>query len=125
MRGKYFKGSQKWVVKAVGEKKLPWEIVHAQKQHFPVAMDTFTKALPMLKNGMVSEIFKWGAAETEAILGKIARTPQIAFNLLGVELWARMYLRGESPEVLGEKLLFFNQFLIDGAPKAGLAAVGR
>lgn len=125
MRGKYFKESQKWVVKAVGEKKLPWEIVHSQKQHFPVAMDTFTKALPMLKDGMTSEIFKWGASETEAILGKIARTPQIAFNLLGVELWARMYLRGESPEVLGEKLLFFNQFVIDGSPKAALTAVSR
>lgn len=107
--GKFYKGSQKWVVKAVGEKKLPWDIVHSKKQHFPVAMDTFTRALPMLKRGMAAEIFKWGASETDSIIGKVAKTPQIAFNLLGVEIWARLYLRGEKPEVLGDELLFLNR----------------
>jgi asparagine synthase (glutamine-hydrolysing) len=109
LRGKYYKGSQKWVVKAVGEKKLPWEIVHAQKLHFPVAMDTFTRAMPMMKGGLVAELFKWDRAQTDHILRDIAKTPQIAYNILCVEIWARLYMCQETPEVIGEELLSYNR----------------
>ena len=106
LRMKYHKGSGKWVVKAVGEKKLPREIVHAHKQHFPVAMDTFVgKAGDLLRGGLVPELFKWGPAETELILDRIQKTPQVIYNVLCVELWARMFLNNETPEALGERLM--------------------
>ena len=109
LRGKYYKGSQKWVVKAVGEKRLPQEIVHSKKLHFPVAMDTFHRASSMLKNGMAAELFKWGAGETEALLNEAAHAPTVMHNLLGIEIWARLFLRGESAAVLGEELLSSKQ----------------
>jgi len=104
-RMKYHEGKTKWVVKAIGDKKLPSEIVHAKKIHFAVPMATWRHGALLLRGGVSAELFKWGAEETEAILARALKTETVIQNLVAVELWGRMFLRGESAETLGETLL--------------------
>jgi len=110
-------GKGKWIVKKVAEKRLPHSIVHARKLQFPVDMGTWRTAADLLEGGMVPELFKWGTRETQAILERAKQAPTVIHNLLGVELWARLYLRNESPAELGEALLGLNR-------KHGVARVG-
>ncbi len=105
IRMKYHQGKSKWVVKTVAEKKLPAEIVHSKKIHFAVAMDTWRHSAGLLKAGMLSELFKWGAREEAVILERSLDKPTVIHNLLGVEIWARLFLKNETPEKLGEELL--------------------
>lgn len=104
-RMKYRNGMSKWVVKKAAEKKLPYEIVHSRKVHFAVPMNTWRQAAPLLEGGMTAHLFRWGSEETKALLERAKDSPTVIHNLLGVELWARIFLGGESPESLGERLL--------------------
>ena len=108
-RMKYRHGQTKWVVKAMGEARLPRSIVHAPKIHFAVPMDTWRAAASLLRGGVASELFKWGAEETDAILQRACHTSTVIHNLVGVELWGQMFLRGEPPEALGETLMEVGQ----------------
>ncbi len=108
-RVKYHKGEGKWIVKQVGEKKLPREIVYGQKLHFPVAMDTFRGARALIETGLLPQLFKWSVGETNLLLEEAAQNHTVIYNLLGVELWARMFLNGDSREELGETLLSVSQ----------------
>ena len=101
---KYHKGISKWVVKKVGEKKLPHEIVHSRKVHFAVPMNTWRSAASLLKGGMVPELFKWGRQETHYLVGRAVQNHTVIHNLLGVELWARLYFKNQSAQQLGEEL---------------------
>ena len=68
-------------------------------------MNTWKNAASLLKEGMVSELFKWGRNETELLVERSVESQTVIHNLLGIELWARIFLRGDSPESLGEELL--------------------
>ncbi len=107
---KYNEGKTKWVVKKAAERgnKLPREIIHAPKVHFAVTMGTLAAGSQLLEKGMAAELLKWGNDETKGILNRAVKAPTVIHNLLGVELWARMFLKGELPEQLGEKLQAMN-----------------
>lgn len=119
---KYHNGQTKWVVKQAGEKKLPHDIVHAPKVHFAVPMATWKHGISFLTAGMVPELFKWGAQETQALVERAMQTETVVHNLVGVELWARMFLRGDSPEQLGETLLRLSREGTNGKHGATLVA---
>ena len=108
-RLKYHNGKTKWVVKTLAEKKIPKEIVHSRKVHFAVPMNTWRHAASMLQGGMVAELFKWGREETKILLDRIIERPTVIHNVLGAEIWARIFLRGDSPEELGEQLFGASQ----------------
>jgi len=115
---KYRDGKSKWIVKAAAERAnaLPPEIIHARKLHFPVPMHLLGVGLPLLRGGMAAELLKWGAAETDTLIERASRAPTVLHNFIGLELWARLFLRGESPERLGETLLRCHRE--DGMPSA-------
>jgi len=104
---KYHQRKSKWVVKAFAEKAnaLPREIIHAPKVHFAVPVETLSRPNALLKSGMISELFKWGSCEVETIVDRALEAPTVMSNLLSVELWARIFLKGISPEHLGEELV--------------------
>ena len=106
-RMKYHQGKTKWVVKAAAEhgNKLPRQIIHSPKVHFAVPMGTFRSGLSLLKDGIAAELFKWGPQEAQLIIERASRAPTVLHNLLGLEVWGRIFLRGESPDQLGEALL--------------------
>jgi asparagine synthase (glutamine-hydrolysing) len=102
---KFLKGMTKRIVKKSAEKKLPLDIVHAPKIGFGVGQHLWKGTESLLDGGMVPELFKWGASEVKEISRALFEDPWFAFHILSVELWARVYFRGESPVELGEQLL--------------------
>ncbi len=98
-------GRNKWIVRKAAEKWLPPMTVQAEKLGFPVDMEAWQTTARLLEKGMVSQFFKWGEKETQVILKRAVTAPTVIHNLLGVELWARLYFQNESKSELGEKLV--------------------
>lgn len=98
-------GEGKWVVKAAADKRLPRQIVHAPKLGFTFVEEAFRYGLPLLSGGVSAELFRWTQATTRS-LQDVLRQDRIAiWCLVSIELWARLYLRGESSEELAERLV--------------------
>ena len=105
---KYRKGVTKRIVKRVAEACLPHEIVHARKIGFGVSATLWRRPATLLKNGMVQHLFKWGMKEAEQIYELALSDDSLVYQLLCMELWARIYLSGESTAELSEQLLKFS-----------------
>ncbi len=104
-RAKYYRGMTKRIVKKAAEKKIPHDIVHARKIGFGVSSHVWRNTKQFLRDGAVADLFKWGPNEIERICNFAFSDHLMPFHLLSVELWARIYFRGESPTQLGEQLL--------------------
>jgi asparagine synthase (glutamine-hydrolysing) len=102
---KFLKGMTKRIVKKAAEKHLPADIVHARKIGFAVNERAWKGTEGLLKGGMVPELFKWGSTDLQGISTALLEDSVFAFHILSVELWARIYFRGESTADLGEALL--------------------
>ncbi len=87
------------------EKRLPPEIVRAPKIGFELPQAMWQSAGAILEKGMMYDLFRWGPSQTVPLREHLARDPQFLFVLVGLELWARLYFGGASPEDLGESLL--------------------
>ena len=104
-KAKYFKGITKRIVKKAAEKRLPHEIVYAKKVGFGVSAHVWQHTKEILKGGMLSQLMKWNRGQEGMILNQIYSDHLMPYHFVCMELWARMYFRGESPEQLGEELL--------------------
>ena len=104
-RSKLRRGQGKWVVKQAAEKLLPAEIVHARKRAFPMpgAFDVGSEAL--LHGGAAGELLQWTQRTQQALIPLSRRSEGLRFSLVGLELWGRLYLRGEKPDALASELL--------------------
>lgn len=107
--GKYHGGITKWVVKKTAEKRLPRSIVHAPKIGFAVAKEAWRAAIPLIQNGMVPNLFRWDKSSINNIMQRVVKEPYVLLSLAGVEIWARIFLRGQSPEDIGERLCYMGQ----------------
>jgi len=104
-RSKYKRKMTKYTVKMAAEKKLPHDIVHAEKIGFGYSNHTWRKGVDFLKRGMVPDLFKWGEQEAKAIYEDLEADRSHLFPLMSVELWAQIYLKHENPQSLSEKLI--------------------
>ncbi len=104
-RSKLRDGQRKWVVKQAAQKWLPADIVHARKRAFPMpgAFDVGSEAL--LRGGVASELLHWSQRAQEAIIPRARHDEGLRFSLVGLELWGRLYLRGEKPDALASELV--------------------
>ena len=59
----------------------------------------------LLLGGAAGELLHWTESTREAMILASQRDDQLRFLLVGFELWARLTLRGDSPENLSEELL--------------------
>jgi asparagine synthase (glutamine-hydrolysing) len=105
LRYKFDGRSGKRISRLLAEKRLPHRIVHAPKIGFELPPAMWNRAGSFLEGGMVQEYFRWGANEAAAVRDHLARDPGFLFALLGLELWARLYFGGASPEQLGQELV--------------------
>ena len=103
-RAKLHRGSGKWALKEAAARDLPRAITHQPKEHFAVPYLRFLAAEPLLENGAAAELLGWTAEETRGLRARLRAHPQAAFRVLALELWARVFLRGESRADLGERL---------------------
>jgi hypothetical protein len=92
-------------VKKMAEKKLPHDIVHAPKLHFPVNMNIWLRLAPLLDKGFVANAFKWSEKECRSIKDRASSMPQLVHNLVGIEIWGNLFMHGESSDDLGNRLI--------------------
>ena len=102
---KYRNGHGKWVLKSVASKCLPRDVVYAPKLGFHVPYDPFATAVGLLQDGAARDLFQWSAGTTRRVMQLVQPDSFAAFQLLSLELWARLFLRGESYDALGETLV--------------------
>jgi asparagine synthase (glutamine-hydrolysing) len=104
-RAKLQRGQSKWVVKQVAEQRLPAEIVHARKRAFPMPQAYDLGSEMLLSGGAAGELLHWTERTQQAMIELARRRDGLRFSLVGLELWARLYLRGEKPDALAGELL--------------------
>ncbi len=85
-------------------RRLPAAISHAPKIGFELPQAMWNRTAGLLDDGMVREYFRWGASEMAAVHEHLRRDPYFVFTLVGLEIWARLFFGGASPEDLGETL---------------------
>jgi len=103
---RYRKKERKWLVKEAAAKILPKEIVYAPKMGFSTSKKPYKYALPLIRNGLVPQIFNWDSKHLDIILNELNNNRYALYSVIGVELWARIFINGESPEELGDQLVF-------------------
>jgi asparagine synthase (glutamine-hydrolysing) len=102
---KWSNGVGKRVIKKIAAKRLPPGISYARKIGFDVPRTIWRPASKILTNGAVSSLFQWPSQYATQILKEVEEEPDVLFCLLGLELWARLYLSRETVPDLTEKLL--------------------
>ncbi len=104
LKAKYQGDTEKWSLKKVAKGLLPHQTVAARKAGFQFNPRFFSPAVPILKKGIVSELLKWDSDTERRLINQIAQNSTASFRLVGLELWARLFLYGENPEELGERV---------------------
>ncbi|MGE0372130.1 MAG: asparagine synthase (glutamine-hydrolyzing) [Gammaproteobacteria bacterium] len=104
-RLKYHRGVTKRLVHAYALKRLPQDIVHRPKIGFNAPSSLWHGLADFLRGGRLAELLKWRSSDQQAILHMFRKHPRMLYRLLSMELWARIYLHGESPASLGESML--------------------
>ena len=102
---KYRDGHGKWLLKSVASRHLPRDVVYAPKLGFHVPYEPFVTAVDLLRDGAARDLFQWSTATTTGVMQLVQSDSFAAFQLLSLELWARLFLRGESYEAVGETLV--------------------
>lgn len=102
---KYRAGRSKRVVFELGRLHLPDDLIRLPKIGFWIESSMWRGVAPFLRDGFAAELLKWRTKEQDDLLDSIARYPRFLFRFVCVELWARIFFGGESPEQLSEALL--------------------
>jgi asparagine synthase (glutamine-hydrolysing) len=103
-RAKLHRGTGKWIVKQTAAQILPGEIVYAKKKGFPMPEAFSCGTQHLLVGGSFAELMEWSANTTQEIVTMLGKDPLLRFQVVGLELWARIFFGGEAPAALGEKL---------------------
>jgi len=104
-RAKRHAGQGKWLLKEVAATRLPRDIVYAPKIGFAFSARTYLSARPLIAAGIVPELFHWDHETTTAILDALGQDCSMMFHLGSLELWGRLFLRGESVDRVSELLV--------------------
>jgi len=99
--------ADKWVLKRVGRRYLPGEVIQRSKRGFPLPITEFTAPLlseALFRDGYLTRELEipWTAVKSRLERGR--RGAIDAFGFLTLELWGRMFERGESVHDLTEWL---------------------
>jgi len=104
-RLKYHRRQCKWVLKKAAHKWIPKDIIYARKKGFPVQHDFYRGATALLVGGVMPNLLRWTRPQTQSILPLVEEDKDTAYQLTSAEIWARIFLRGETPAQVAERLL--------------------
>lgn len=103
-RAKLHRNTGKWLVKQAAAEVLPADVVFARKEGFPLPTAYAFGTERLLDGGMLAELMQWPAATIGEIMVLLRGDGALRFQVVGLELWFRLYFGGETPEALGERL---------------------
>ena len=95
----------KWALKRVAAKRLPPRFVYAKKRGFDVPGNHHRGATALLRSGAASELLRWTRAAEADLLPRIEADPNLRQQIVSLEIWARLFFRGERASDIGERLV--------------------
>ena len=95
----------KWTLKRVAARRLPPRVVWARKKGFPIPGSHHEGTAALLHDGLVASLLRWDRAAQTDLVPRIARDPIARPQFVGLELWGRLFLRGERATALADALL--------------------
>jgi asparagine synthase (glutamine-hydrolysing) len=95
----------KWLLRQVAARHLPPANVAAPKRGFDLPAALSAGAERIIRGGRLPEVLRWSAAETDAVVALAARRTRVRMRVVGMELFLGLYVAGESPDVLTDRLL--------------------
>jgi asparagine synthase (glutamine-hydrolysing) len=101
---------QKWILKRVATKQLPADVVFARKRGFPAPQTAFDGTEILLRDGVVCDLFEWDRRILSQAIDSFEGSPYAGFRFVALEVWGRLYLRGEAHEELAERLVACRTF---------------
>jgi asparagine synthase (glutamine-hydrolysing) len=102
---KFRRGQSKWALKIVALKRLPRDVVYAQKKGFPIPSAYTDGTERILLGGLLAEQLQWSRATTEFIVEDLSHDIDLRFLMVGTEIWLRQQFGSETTDAIGEKLL--------------------
>lgn len=109
LHAKYRRGERKRLISALANKRLPETITRLPKIGFHAPNHIWLGMVDYLRNGKVAQLLKWRSQDQDSILQMIQRYPRFLYRLISTEIWARMYIDGESPAQLSDVLLYYRK----------------
>ena len=103
-RLKYHRRQCKWVLKKAAQKWIPKDVIYARKKGFPVGHDLYKGATGLLVGGVIPDLLRWTRPQTQRLLPLAEEDKDAAYQLTSAEIWARIFLQGESPAQVTERL---------------------
>jgi asparagine synthase (glutamine-hydrolysing) len=95
----------KWVLKRVAAERLPRRLVYAKKRGYPLPNDHHRGAAGLLRGGAVPDLLGWTRQAEGVLVPRIEADPVLRQQMAGMEIWARLFVRGESPGHVTARLL--------------------
>ena len=109
-RAKLHRKVGKWIVKEAAAEILPKDIVYAPKKGFPIPPEFSRGMQNMLTRGVLPELMEWPAQTVCDVMSTLNKHGWLRFQIVSLELWARIFFDGQTPATVGEKLLDFAEF---------------
>lgn len=104
-KSKFDKGISKPLLKKSASKLLPEDLMYVKKIGFGISREMTEDTSSILKDGHIERMFKWSRKYRDEIIETIDKDSFSSFHFVCAELWARIFLGGESPENLIDELI--------------------
>jgi asparagine synthase (glutamine-hydrolysing) len=97
--------ADKWILKQAARSYLPASLVDSPKWGFSTSRETVRRAAGIIRNGAAADLMRWSRKDLDALLRVVGASDALLFGIINLEIWARLYLRGDSTEAIGLDLL--------------------
>jgi asparagine synthase (glutamine-hydrolysing) len=104
-RAKLHRGVGKWALRAAAGDRLPPLARHGRKKGFPVPASHHRGTSALLRGGVVPELFRWPRAAEDDLVERVERDPVLRHQVTALEIWGRLFVRGEPPAEVAERLV--------------------
>jgi len=100
-------GQDKWLLKQIAERHLPRDIVYRKKLGFPLPLRDYIAPLAseaIFHDGYCVEQLGLDRRGLSRVVAQWSDNVDGFFSLLSLEIWGRLYMRGESVAAVNEHL---------------------
>jgi asparagine synthase (glutamine-hydrolysing) len=114
-------GTDKWILKTIAARHLPSSIVYRKKVGFPLPIADYLAPLAraeFFRNGFCEQELTMDPRGLQSHVTGWRRNVQGFFSLLALEIWGRMFFRGEALDDLSDRMLAGARAGAPGGPTA-------
>jgi asparagine synthase (glutamine-hydrolysing) len=99
--------TDKWILKQIARRYLPPELVWRRKMGFPLPLEHYIAPLAVpafFAKGFCESVLGLTSRGIERMLASDRRSAHGLFSLVGLEIWGRIFLMGESQDTITQRV---------------------